>query len=475
MTARFPRWLATGAAGFVLAGCPLPPPPASEDVRSQALPNLLLAEKWTAGPADAGDVVPGWLTLFKEPELEKLVAEAMKYNVDLQVAAARVEMADANVRVAGGILYPQVNLMGRGGGKLSGDQSGLQGIGVFASWELDLWGRVRSVRGGATARYEASTLEYRYARESIAALVAKGWFLAREATLQRETARQMIAASESLAGLANDRLRIGKGDEYEATTAEANVLAYRDIYLQADVARQNALRAVEILAGRYPSAALEPGMALPPPPPAVPVGLPSQLLERRLDVRAAERRVAAAFYGTTEAQAARLPRISLVASVSTVSSDLIVLKERDNPVWGIGGSLLVPLFYGGALQAQVDVKTAEQKVAVAEYGRVGSRAFGEVENALSAGFNLESRADVLARSVTANEKNLGFARVRYEVGSGDFRGVQQQMLSLHASQTSLVHVQAERLIQRVNLHLALGGGFEIATPDGSTPPPQAAR
>ena len=459
------RALAPGvAAGLLAAGCVLPPPPNSEEARTQSLPNLAVPEKWSAGPTLRGEVAAGWLALFREPELEKLVAEAMLYNVDLKVAAARVEAAEANARIAGGILYPQVNLSGRGGGKLSGDSSGLQGIGLFASWELDLWGRVRSVQGGGTARYEATALDARFARESIAALVAKSWFLAREATAQRELAAQMIASAESLAGLAGDRLRVGRGDEYEAVTAEANVLAYRDLQLQADIARQNALRALETLAGRYPSASLDPGMALPPPPPAVPVGIPSQLLERRPDVRAAERRVASAFYGTSEAQAARLPRISLVGSVSTVSSELIVLKERDNPVWGLAANLLMPIFSGGSLKAQVDVKTAEQKIAVAEYGRIGSRAFTEVENALSAGFNLETREQVLARSVQANERALGFARVRYEVGSGDQRGVQQQMLSLHASQTSLVHVQAERLIQRVNLHLALGGGFEPAAP-----------
>jgi NodT family efflux transporter outer membrane factor (OMF) lipoprotein len=463
MNPRFLRWLGgAGAAASLLAGCVLPPPPSSDEARSLALPNLALPGKWTAGPVDSNPVAPGWLALFNEPALEKLVLEAMVYNVDLQVAAARVEAAEANVRAAGGILYPQVSISGRGGGKLSGDASGLQGLGLFASWELDLWGRVRSVRSGATARYEATALDAAYARESVAALVAKSWFLAREATLQRAIAAQMIESSQSLAGLANDRLRVGRGDEYEASTAEATVLAYRDLQLQADIARQNAIRALEILVGRYPSGAIDPGMDLPPPPSAVPVGLPSQLLERRPDVRAAERRVAAAFYGVTEARAARLPRISLVASVSTVSSDLLVLKERDNPVWGVGATLLAPLFTGGALQAQVEVRSAEQKVAIAEYGRIGSRAFNEVENALSAGFNLETRAAVLARSVEVNERSLGYARVRYEVGSGDQRGVQQQMLALHAARTTFVHVQAERLIQRVNLHLALGGGFEPA-------------
>jgi NodT family efflux transporter outer membrane factor (OMF) lipoprotein len=445
---------------MLLAGCILPPPPNSEEVRQQSLPNLVVPEKWVAAPADTNPIAPGWLALFKEPALEQLVLEAMVYNVDLQVAAARVEAAEANVRAAGGILFPQVAVQGRGGGQMSGDASGLQGIGLFVSWELDLWGRVRSVRSGASARYEATAFDAAYARESIAALVAKSWFLAREAAVQRAIAGQMIQSSEALAGFAQDRLKVGRGDEYEATTAEATVLTYRDLYLQADMARQNAVRALEILVGRYPSGVIDPGLDLPPPPPAVPVGLPSQLLERRPDVRAAERRVASAFYGVTEARAARLPKIALVGSVSTVSSELIVLKERDNPAWSLGANLLAPIFTGGALQAQVEVRSAEQKVALADYGRIGSRAFNEVESALSAGFNLENRAAVLARSVEINERSLGYARVRYEVGSGDQRGVQQQLLALHAARTTLVHVQAERLIQRVNLHLALGGGFE---------------
>ena len=458
------RVLAAVALATLAGGCALPPPPTADDMRTQSLPNTRVPAQWAAGTVPTGEVAAGWLAQFNDPELVKLVAEAMAYNLDLQVAAARVEAADAAMRAAGGALYPQVAISGRGGGKLSGDSSGLQGIGLFATWEIDLWGRVRSVRASSTAQYEAAELDRQYARESIAAMVAKSWILAKEATVQRAIALDMVGASQALSDLAGDRLRIGKGDEFELSQADASVLGYRDLVLQADIARQNALRALEILAGRYPSAAVDPGVALPPLPGAVPAGLPSQLLERRLDVRAAERRVAAAFYRTTEAQAARLPKISLTASVSTVSSELIVLKERDNPVWGIAGTLFAPIFTGGTLQALVEARTAEQKVAMAEYARVGSRAFNEVEAALSTAFNLEGRADVLSRATTVNERSLGYARVRYDVGSGDLRGVQQQQLALHASRTSLVHVQAERLIQRVNLHLALGGSFEPAPP-----------
>ena len=146
------------------------------------------------------------------------------------------------------------------------------------------------------------------------------------------------------------------------------------------------VRALELLLGRYPAAQLEAPGALPPMPPPIPAGLPSELLERRPDVIAAERRVAAAFNRTGEAQAARLPRISLTASVNSISSELFVLQERDNPVWSVGASLLAPIYQGGALKAQVEIRTAEQKQAVAEYARVALRAFSDVENALAAEF-----------------------------------------------------------------------------------------
>jgi outer membrane protein TolC len=170
--------------------------------------------------------------------------------------------------------------------------------------------------------------------------------------------------------------------------------------------------------------------------------------------------VAASFYRVEEAKAARLPRISLTAAVTSISSDLFVLKDRDNPVWSAGASLTAPLFLGGQLQAQVEIRTAEQKQALAEYGRVGARAFGEVENALSTAFALEEREAILTQAVVDNGRALELANVRFRVGAGDLRAVQQQSLALHAARTALLRVQAERLVQRVNLHLALGGGFE---------------
>ena len=159
---------------------------------------------------------------------------------------------------------------------------------------------------------------------------------------------------------------------------------YSDVLRQLELGREQAIRALELLLGRYPSAAAATAPQLPRFPGEVPGNLPSELLERRPDVVAAERRVAVAFNRIQEAKAARLPKISLTTGVSAISSDLFVLKDHSNPVWNVGANLLAPIFTGGALKTQVEIRTAEQKQAIAEYAAIGLRAFGEVEGALAA-------------------------------------------------------------------------------------------
>jgi NodT family efflux transporter outer membrane factor (OMF) lipoprotein len=448
------------ALGAALAGCALKPPPARDELVPDALPNLKTPAAWTTAAGTGAGVEHRWLARFNDRELDALVREALAYNPDLRVAAARVEQAAAYVRLSGATLYPQVNLLARGGGQMSGDSSGLEGIGLVVNWELDLWGRVRAGRAAAEDQYVSAELDAAHARQSIAAMVARSWFLATEARLHKAIAEEAVAAAEKQLGFAQDRQRVGNGDEYDVSLARAALSTYRDTVANLDLAYRNALRGLEALAGRYPAATAEVPAGLATMPDKVPVGLPSELLERRLDVVAAERRVAAAFYRVEEAKAARLPRISLTGSVNNISSDLFVLKERDNPVWSAGASLLAPLYLGGQLQSQVDIRTAEQKQALAEYGRIGARAFGEVENALAAEFALAERERQLQQAVAENRRALELANVRYRVGSGDLRAVQQQTLALVAARTALLRVQSERLVQRVNLHLALGGSFD---------------
>jgi NodT family efflux transporter outer membrane factor (OMF) lipoprotein len=448
---------------LLLGGCALKSPPAHDELARTAAENRQLPAQWSAtppAPAASGAVADRWLASFRDPQLEVLAVEALAYNPDLRIAAARVEQAAAYQRLAGGTLYPQVNLMARGGGQMGGDASGLQGVGIFANWELDLWGRVRSGAAAADSQYVSAALDAEFARQSIIAQVAKGWFLASEALMQKALAEDTVNAAGRIVGLTQDRMRVGVGDEYELRVAQANLQSLRDTVQSLDQSYRQALRSLEILAGRYPAAAVAVPTTLAAPPPAPPVGMPSELLERRPDIVAAERRVAAAFYRVQEAKAARLPKISLTATVTSISSELFVLKESDNPVWSAGVSVLAPLFLGGQLKAQVEIRTAEQKQALAEYGRIGARAFGEVENALSAGFALDAREAILKQAVSENQRALDLAGIRYRVGSSDLRAVLQQNLALYGSQVGLIRVRSEQLQQRVNLYLALGGSFD---------------
>lgn len=461
--------LSIGLVATMVSGCALKTPPDQGAVTQQALPGLEMPAAWAAGPT-AGAASDNWLAAFQDAQLAAAVAEALAHNADLRIGAARVEQAQLHAKLAGAKLYPSVDVLARGGGKMSGDGSGIQGGVLSATWELDLWGRVRYGRAASAAQAAAAQADLEYARQSIAALVAKSWFLATEAGLQVEAARETIRANEALVRMADERARIGVGNQAEVFTARATVGSYRDALRQLELGREQAVRALELLLGRYPAAAAATSPQLPGYPGEIPAGLPSELLERRPDVIAAERRVAAAFNRIHEARAARLPTISLTTGVSAISSELFLLKSRDNPIWNFGASLVAPIYKGGALKTQVEIRTSEQKQAVAEYAAVGLRAFDEVEGALAAEIAAREREQILREALADNEQALSVVQTQFKVGSTDLRFVEQRQLALTATRSALIRVQAEQRIQRVNLHLALGGSFQQPPATPPAPP-----
>jgi NodT family efflux transporter outer membrane factor (OMF) lipoprotein len=449
---------AAAAWSIATSGCALSPAPEREDLNREAFGFTEPPAAWST-PADAGAVEGGWLAAFDDPQLAALVEEALAHNPDLRAAGFQVERAAAAVRIAGGSIYPAVNLIGR---TSTSDGSGAEPLNaaiLSASWELDLWGRVRYGQRAAEEQFAAAEADYLYARQSLAALVVRSWLLACEASLQAALAADSLAGAEKLLSLAMDRQRVGIGSEVEVATARASRDDFRDALRRLEYGKEQSLRALELLLGRYPATELEAADRLPALVEAAPAGVPAELLERRPDLVAAERRVAAAFSRTGEAQAARLPRLTLSASGSYLDSDILVLKDRDNPVWGLGLGLVMPIYAGGALAAQVELRTVEQQAAVAQYASTGLKAFGEVEDALAAEAAAADRVTILESQVRDRGRALELEEVRYRVGNADLRSVTQQQLSLYASRSTLLRMQSERLAQRVALYLALGGDF----------------
>ena len=452
---------ALSCATVSLASCALQSPPTLPDIHQQSgtLTNLLLTEPWKAG-ALAGPVTDNWLASFNDTALSALVAEAMANNPDLRVGATRVAQAAQYVELAKAALRPAINFFGTGGSNMGGGDA-LQVLSLGVSWEADVWGRLRYSRAAYEATYASAQSDFEFARQSLAATMAKSWFTASETWLQQQIAEEMIVAAAELVTLAERRWQVGIGNEQDVALARANLGTFQDTAKQVRLAHSQALRAVELLLGRYPGAELVARHDLPVLPGPVPAGLPLEMLERRPDMVAAERRVAAAFNRVGEAKAARLPRLTLNANVADIQSDILQLQsDFENPTGGAGANLLAPIYQGGALRTQVEIRTLEQREAIAQYANLALRALGDVENALAAGQNLAERDQLLQATVAFNQRALELAQMNYRVGTIDLRAVQQQQLSVHTSRLTLLRVQSEQLAQRANLYLAVGGSFQ---------------
>jgi len=465
------RYLVSIPCALLLAACAVPEAPNAQEALQQALPEgTSVRESFAAdgGGSQVGPMPDNWIESFHDPELEALVDEALVNNLNLRAAASRVEAAGGYVTQAGAQMKPVVAASGQAAeqGYSGGFQSSPAQGGLTVSWELDIWGKIRAQRAAAEAQYQATTAEYEFARLSLKATVAKGWFTAVEIRQQVEYAREVVALNEETLEITNIKYEYGDLGMQQVHLARADLSAARERLRQAEGAYLTAQRALEVMLGRYPSAEMEVSDVLATVPPPIPAGLPSDLLERRPDLVAAQQRVAAAFNLTTSAKAARLPSIGLTGGVGLVDDQLTSLVGAGPGFWSVGANFLAPIYAGGALQAQVEIQTAQQEAALSAYGQQALVAFGEVENALSNEKLLADREALLESTVEDNREAFELAQIQYENGDIELLSVLLMQQRLVASQVALISIRNARLAERINLHLALGGDFN-PNPDNS--------
>jgi NodT family efflux transporter outer membrane factor (OMF) lipoprotein len=445
----------------LFSACALDEPASRDETLAEALPETTqVAEQFSQADVDSGEVDDGWVETFGDAQLVVLVDEAIRNNRNLEAAAAQVDRAAATAELAGAALEPTVALAGSVSetGSSAGAAAGSSyNLGLGVSWELDVWGRVRAGAAAAGEAFRATAADYEAARQSLAATAAKSWFLATEARLQVAFAEQIVAVQRDTLRLVETKNRVGQVPMQDVHLARADLASAEEALRQARRAQGEAVRSLEVLLGRYPSAELEAADALVAVPPPIPAGQPAQLLERRPDLIAAERRVASAFFLTEEAELARLPSFTLTAGAGTT--------DLTDAIGNLALGAVQPLFTGGAIEAQIDIADADQRAAIASYGQAVLTAFQEVEDALASERFLREREAYLQAVVSENFRALELTRKQYEVGRIDLLSVLVIQNRWIASQISLLNVRDLRLIERVNLHLALGGSFEEAPAD----------
>ncbi len=470
------RRTAAAAAAFA-AACAAPPPVITDDLQIPVPP------KWTAADAAADQpLTDDWWTTFTGPELDALVREGLANNRDLQAAVARLEEAAAVRTIAGGAAWPEADaaldaqrarrlFLGFpfGSGGVPSSTATTFGLSVSLRWELDVWGRVRAGESAAIAEQQATLADFHGARLSLTGQICRAWFAAVESRQQLALAVATVTAFRATVDDVRDRYRRGVRPALDVHLASTNLANAEAFVAQRREQLQRDTRGLEVLLGRYPGNLAGPTIVLPTVLPPVPASLPGELLQRRPDLVAAERRVAAAGSRVDSARAALYPRLSLTGSAGTASEDLEDLADDDFRVWSIGANLLAPLFRGGALRGEVERQQAQRAEALALYGGAVLRAFAEVEDVLATDVELAVRRDALARSASHAASARDLARQRYQFGLADFLAVADGQRQAFLAESALIATDRARLDNRIDLFLALGGGF---TAEAVRPEPQ---
>lgn len=449
-----PFWIIFLFVTGVLAGCSgqvATYDEAVKDVREGERREEIVADSWSAAES-GGDVDDGWLKSFNDPQLNALVDEALQNNFGLKIGAARVDQANALALQAGAALKPTVGLSGGYADRNVEDHKELYGGSLRISWEADVWGRVRSGVAGSEAAAAAGRSDYEYARQSLVAAVANGWFMACGADILHGYSKEIVEILSETVRISEVKERVGKGSMKDVHLARANMATAQDAERKAVLAKKNAVRSLELLLGRYPSAELEAAKELEAVPPPIPAGIPSQVLERRPDLIAAEQRVAAAFYKEKEAELMHLPRFNISLGLG--------LTNLADAATNLAAGIFAPLYTGGAIEAEVERATAVQKEAVAQYGQSALQAFNEVETSLSYENRLMEREAFLKAAVDENKKAYELTSKEYEVGKIELTSLLIVQDKWIQAEIAMTDVSVQRLVNRVGLHLALGGSFE---------------
>jgi len=426
----------------------------------------------------ASETVPfedGWVADFKDDSLETLITEALEHNYNLQAAAARVEAAHASFQSANAGWKPTLNLSQNDSrtktvfnpfaGTLQSRYINRFDLGVNLSWELDVWGRLRSQSRAALADLEAAETVYMSAYLSLAANTAGAWFNLVESELQVRLNEETLESFEANLQVVEESFRRGIPNRaLDVRLTRANVESARSNLALRKRQRDAAKRALETILGRYPSAEMEVTSDLPSLENTVPTGLPSELLLRRPDILTAERQLAAATERLKASKRSLLPSIRLTSSAGTTSNELADLLDPERLAMSLAGSLSQPLYQGGRLRANIRLSDARVKEAMAQFSQTVLTAFQEVETLLAAENFLLEQETALRVSTTESIEAETLAKEQYERGLVDIITVLESERRAFNARSSLLNLSNLRLQNRLDLYLALGGHFSEEWP-----------
>ncbi len=443
-------------------------------------PSIPVSSDFPTAPAAGGGeqavAALAWRKVFLDAHLQQVIALALENNRDLRVALLNIQSQQAQYRIQRAALLPAVDASASQSRSRATTTSGSSQISqsasaevATASWELDLFGRVGSLKAQALETWLATGETQRATRLSLVAEVATAWLTLAADQQRLELARQTLHNQQQTLALTRSRHAEGISSGLDLAQVEASVQSARaDVASYATQLAQDR-NALELLAGTrlddslMPLAnALERAVALAP----LPAGLDSSALLERPDVLAAEHALRAANASIGAARAAFFPRIALTASGGRGSDALSSLFSGGQRTWSFIPSISVPIFQGGALKAELDVATLGKQIEIARYEKSIQSAFAEVADALAARANIDEQLDAQRALVAAYQRGYTLADTRYQTGVDSYLEALDAQRSLYSAQQTQISLYLSEAGNRVTLYKVLGGGADAQGDDG---------
>ncbi len=450
-----------------------------------AVPDRFQADR-TQAPLDTGRLAVWWTT-FNDPQLDELIATAVENNRSLLVASARLLEARSRYYASLGGLFPQLSTqfssarqrasgLTRQGGIAGTIPANDFGWSVDASWELDVFGRLRHGVRAAYAQAEASKEAERDVMILLLADVASTYMSLRGLQAEEAVVLRNISTQEETVSLTKTRRDAGVDNDLTVAQAEGQLATTRAALPQITQGIKESMHRLATLCGETPGtfiSRLSKSKPLPQGPASVPAGLPSDLLIRRPDVRQADRLLASAYEGLGQARAERLPRFSLTASSGRQSTVVEDLTDGRAKFWSLGAGVSVPLFTGGTLNANVQAAKAGVEQARATLEQSMLTALEDVENSLIAYEEARKYLSALREAEAQSSKALSLSRDLYTNGAGSFLNVLEAQRSLLLAQQLAVAAERQVALNLVGIYKALGGGWEVPGSDPYRNPERA--
>jgi NodT family efflux transporter outer membrane factor (OMF) lipoprotein len=420
-----------------------------------------------------------WWEVFKDPKLDALVAQVEVSNQTIKAAEARVREARALTQAARAAFFPIVTAnasasrsrrgTGAGSAGSSGGEVGGGGVGnsynlaLDVNWEIDLWGRVRRTVEASEATAQASAADLEAATLSAQGLLVEDYFLLRVQDAQIRLLNETVDAYQRSLQLTRNQYAVGVAARADVVQAETQLKSTQAQAIDAGLQRAQLEHAIAVLLGKAPAEFSVAAEVVPTEFPAIPSGLPSELLERRPDIAAAERRAAAANAQIGVAEAAFFPSLTLSATGGFQSSVLSQLFSLPSRYWSLGSALAQTIFDAGLRRAQTAQAIATYDENVANYRQTVLNGFQEVEDNLAALRILEQEAAVQDEAVKAARESLAITLNQYRAGTANYLAVVVVQATALANERAALAIQSRRLSASVALIKALGGGWSAVS------------